>query len=211
VTQDADNVDTPSSDSASPDLSPARTKNEPATPLGYLWKMKLWKKGCLTLSVVLMVLGVCLPFVLPTAAAPAVTDTASTGDLDFALQPNGLAPVENDLPNGDATGVSAKPKSTLSPTLFRFGFSFFVGFAIAFALRSFMKVSLVVMGLWFLMLFGLEYAGLIEVNWGAVSQHYDSFAGWLRSEASSMHTFITGRLPAAGAAAAGLVAGFTRK
>ena len=203
-------MDSPTDETSEIDAPPAHTAGAPS-PLGYLWKMKFWKKGCLVLSVILMVLGVGLPFVLPADAAPVATDAASVGGVDLALQPNGLAPADGDVPIAGASGTPSDPKSTLSPTLFRFGFSFFVGFAIAFALRSFMKISLVVLGLWFLLLFGLEYAGLIEVNWGALSQHYDSFAGWLRSEMSSVHTFITGRIPAAGAAAVGMVGGFTRK
>jgi uncharacterized membrane protein (Fun14 family) len=125
----------------------------------------------------------------------------------------GLAPTDPNAPdgaeaNGAAPGEEVNP---WSPAIFALGFSFVAGFAIAFAIRSFIKITVIAVGLFLLFLFGLEYAGLVAVNWGAVSQHYDSFSGWLAAETSSFQDFITGRLPSAASAIAGLGLGFTRK
>lgn len=174
-----------------------------AGPLQRLRRMAVWKQALVGLSIVLMGAGVALPFLLPE---PAPAQTAPAGDLPPGAQ--GLT-ASGEIAEG--APAEAQPESEISPALFRLGFSFFVGFAIAFAVRSFIKVSLAVVGLYLLLTFGLEYAGLLEVRWGAVAEQYDSVAAWLRAETESFRAFITGRVPAAGAALAGLGLGFTRK
>jgi len=98
-----------------------------------------------------------------------------------------------------------------SPTIFRLGFSFFVGFAIAYALRSFMKISLITIGVVLLGLFGLQYAGIVDVNWQAMEAHYDTAAEWLGNQTQSFTAFVQGYLPSAGMAGFGFVTGFRRR
>lgn len=98
-----------------------------------------------------------------------------------------------------------------SPAIFRMGFGFFVGFAMAYALRSFVKVTIVSAGVFFLLLFGLQYAGLVEVKWAAMADRYDSLQEWLLAQVGGFQAFVTGYLPSAGAALAGLGLGFMRK
>jgi uncharacterized membrane protein (Fun14 family) len=174
-----------------------------AGPLRRFRRMAVWKQALVGLSIVLMGAGVALPFMLPE---PAPAQAAPTGEL-----PPGAQGFAQSDPDAEGAAVEQQPESEISPALFRLGFSFFVGFAIAFAVRSFIKVSLAVVGLYLLLTFGLEYAGLLEVRWGAVAEQYDSVAAWLRAETASFRAFITGRVPAAGAAMAGLGLGFTRK
>jgi uncharacterized membrane protein (Fun14 family) len=117
-------------------------------------------------------------------------------------------------PEGEPTGevvVQAAPDDPWSPAIFRMGFSFFVGFAMAFALRSFAKVTLVSAGIFFLLLFGLQYAGLVEVKWTAMADRYDSIQAWLKAQMGGFQAFVTGYLPSAGAGLAGLGLGFIRK
>ncbi len=186
----------------------AAAKTERAGPWRRLRRMARWKQALVVLSVALMGLGVALPFALPGADAP---PQAPGGGLPAGA--HGLAPTTDfpAAPDGDAEAFEESAGSELSPAIFRLGFSFFVGFAIAFAVRSFLRIALVVIGLYLLLTFGLEYAGLLEVRWGAVAEGYESFAAWLRAETESLRAFITGRVPAAAAALAGLGIGFTRK
>lgn len=183
-----------------------------AGPLRRLWRMSLWKRACVLASVLLMGAGVALPFLLPELAPAQTQQQAQTqeeaGDLPPGAQ--GLAPTEP-LPDGAAAPDAEDGTSEISPAMFRLGFSFFVGFAIAFAVRSFIRITLAVVGMYLLLTFGLEYAGLLEVRWGAVAERYDSLAAWLDAETESFKAFITGRVPAAAAALAGLGIGFTRK
>ncbi|MGA2496330.1 MAG: FUN14 domain-containing protein, partial [Tepidisphaeraceae bacterium] len=97
-----------------------------------------------------------------------------------------------------------------SPPIFRFGFSFFAGFCIAYALRTVLKVGLFVAGAVLIAVLALQYAGLMNVDWNSVAGNYDSVAAWLRGQCGSFKDFLTGHLPSAGSAMAGLVLGFLR-
>ncbi len=111
----------------------------------------------------------------------------------------------------DEAVVQASPDDPWSPAIFRMGFGFFVGFSMAFALRAFAKVTLVSAGIFFLLLFGLQYAGLVEVKWTAMADRYDSIQAWLGAQLGGFQAFVTGYLPSAGAGLAGLGLGFIRK
>ncbi|MFI4916011.1 MAG: FUN14 domain-containing protein [Phycisphaerales bacterium JB060] len=110
-----------------------------------------------------------------------------------------------------AERVEQAPADPWSPAIFRMGFGFFVGFSMAYAFRAFAKFAVVSLGVFFLLLFGLQYAGLIEVQWGAMAERYDSARGWLGAQFDGFTAFVTGALPSAGAALAGLGLGFIRK
>jgi len=114
---------------------------------------------------------------------------------------------------GDGTGGSAAggpAERSWSPVVFRLGFSFFAGFCIAYALRAFLEMALLVIGLVMLGLFGLEYAGIVTVEWSLVEGHYASVRDWLAGQTESFTAFVKGSLPSAASAGAGLVAGFRR-
>lgn len=98
-----------------------------------------------------------------------------------------------------------------SPAVFRLGFSFVAGFAMAYALRQFVKVTLLVAGVVLLGMFGLQYAGLVQIDWGAIEGKYDSIAAFLAQQTASFSTFVSGYLPSATSAGAGAFIGFRKK
>ena len=126
----------------------------------------------------------------------------------------GSAPVDPDDPDAAASAeIEASPPTgsdLLSPALFKLGFGFFIGFSMAYAVRTFMKVSLVAAGFFAMLLFGLQYAGIIEVNWSVMADRYDSVAGWIGAQTQSFGAFVSGALPGTGAALAGGVIGLRR-
>ena len=88
---------------------------------------------------------------------------------------------------------------------------FAVGFAIAFAARTFARLTMIVVGVFLLALFGLEYVEVVTVNWDKMQGHYDSFLASTRASFGGFGDFITGRLPSAASALAGLVIGFRKR
>jgi uncharacterized membrane protein (Fun14 family) len=128
--------------------------------------------------------------------------------------PSGFAPTENE-PDAPATSAAQSDTDRLidsaSGAVFRLGFGFFAGFAIGYAVRAFVKVSLIVVGVGLLALFGLQYAGLITVDWERVSGGFESFGSWATAQTKDFANFITGYLPSAGAGLAGAFVGFRRK
>jgi uncharacterized membrane protein (Fun14 family) len=110
-----------------------------------------------------------------------------------------------------APPVEAIPPHTgdlFSTGLFlKLGFSFVVGLAVGFALKVAFKIALVVGGLLLITLFGLQYSGVIEVNWSGMESNYDSFVDWLAAYAGALRDFMAGNLSSAASFTAGLLLG----
>jgi uncharacterized membrane protein (Fun14 family) len=179
----------------------------------------VWKKALIGLATLLVVAGGVLAGVdyfgkggeVGAGSAPAASRSGSTGVTPDSLVPSS-PPI---LPGGGSTEEEpqgdAAASSQWSPALFKLGFSFFVGLAIGMALRIFFKVSLIFIGLFALGLFGLSYAGVVDVDWASIEGAYDSIVARLSDEATSFRTFVAGSLPAAGMAGLGLFTGLKRK
>jgi uncharacterized membrane protein (Fun14 family) len=151
-----------------------------------------------------------------TPDRPAATDSAPTNDeLPPGYNPQGFT----DSHTADATtdGTESEPatdKTALelyTPALFRLGFAFFVGFAIAFAIRAALKVVLIVAGAVLLLLIGLQMAGLVTVNWSAMDGMYQSATAWLADQTRSLAAFIRGYIPSGATAATGFGIGLLKK
>ena len=148
------------------------------------------------------------------ASSPAA-DTATT-TTQSSLLPSGTPgtfPGSGETDGGSGGGApatAAAEEGDWSPFFIKGGFSFFVGFCIGYALRAFFKISAVALGLVFLVVFGLEYAGLLQVDWDSAGELYDAAIAKLGTEFDSAKAFITGSLPSAGLAGLGLYAGFKR-
>ena len=89
----------------------------------------------------------------------------------------------------------------------RLGFSFMVGLAIGYALKVAFKIALVLGGLLLVLLFGLQYGGVIEVNWAGMEASYDSFTDWLAAYGGALKDFIADNLSSAASFTAGLLLG----
>ncbi|MFK7960445.1 MAG: FUN14 domain-containing protein [Phycisphaerales bacterium] len=193
----------------------------------HAWRgLPTWRRLAAVLSIVVTVVGGGVAVATgvlgggdPTGAVPtAPIDDAPAADGILPGAPMGLIEIPGratELPtagaeNDGGDGTNASGLDRYSPAIFRTGFSFFVGFAIAFAVRSFVKISIAAIGFVGLALFGLQYAGLIDVQWDAIASRWDDIGAWLRPQLESFHTFITGALPSATAASAGLFTGFKK-
>jgi uncharacterized membrane protein (Fun14 family) len=165
-----------------------------------------WQKLLATLSLILTVGGLAL---MAVAALGTDEPEAPAAGVDALVAP-GFAAGETPT---DAGGGSPEPTflGEWSPTIFRLGFSFFAAFCVAYALRSFIRIAIVAIGLLLVAIFGLQYTGLIEVDWSEWGSRYDSVAAWLSAQTASFRTFIQGALPSTGSAALGFLAGFRRR
>ncbi|MEO1007105.1 MAG: FUN14 domain-containing protein [Planctomycetota bacterium] len=206
---------------------------------GVIGQMSLVQRALVALSGVVMAAGVGLGIAGPLASetpapraevaaeGPGASDAGDAADAasgfvgdgggiewpDGLPRPGPSEPEAGEVP-ADADEFEDGEASTAdpwSPAIFRMGFSFFVGFAVAYAVRAFVKVSLIGLGMVFLLLFGLQYAGFVEVKWDVIGDRYDSTQAWLGGQISGFTAFATGYLPSAGAAVGGLAFGFKRK
>lgn len=164
-----------------------------------------WQIVVLVLAVLVMGAGLAIG-IFGSGGGPAAT--APPGGTPSGVV-SGLAPVEG---GGGATAATEEGGGVnWSPVVFRLGFSAFVGFAVGYALRSFLRLSLFALGFFFLMLLGLQYAQIIEIQWGAMEVRYNEATTWIGAQTQGFMGFVTGQLPAAGLGAAGLFVGLKRK
>jgi uncharacterized membrane protein (Fun14 family) len=187
----------------------------------YIWKP--WKIGAVAVAALVLVAGGAMALFgggdpVPTEVSestlsgstggageiPGAKGFSGSGGGSGSSSPGETAEPAADLPpEGSATDL-------LSPALVRGGISFFAAFALAFALRSFLKLFVIFAGVWVASLFFLASMGWIEVHWTIID---DQFVGWthtLGAQFKSMSSFVTGSLPSAGLAGLGLVAGLKK-
>jgi uncharacterized membrane protein (Fun14 family) len=198
-------------------------QQQPQTFVGSFKAMPAWKKGALIVAALVMALGLGMQLFASATSEPAPAATASgsagggSGDLARGFAPTEDGPgIDFDIDGegeqpAEAAPEDQHPMEVYSPAIFRLGFSFFVGLAVAHALRTLMKATLIGAGFLILGLMGLEYADFITVNWTLIEERYETFGAWAGDQFESMQAFATGALPSVGAASVGAVMGFKRK
>ncbi len=126
-------------------------------------------------------------------------------------QYEGTAPMFEGIPQtqpeSPLTAATGENDLFSSGFFLRLGFSFMVGLAIGYALKVAFKVALVVGGLLLILLFSLQYSGMIEVNWAGMETSYDSFVDWLVAYGGVLKNFIADNLSSAASFTAGLLLG----
>jgi uncharacterized membrane protein (Fun14 family) len=163
-----------------------------------------------------MIAGLALKAYSALSPSPAREQAANVAAAPRSPLANMLAPANPPSTSGSAS-PSAEPSSRdwsaddWSVVLFPLGFSFVVGFAMGFAARQFLRITMVTAGIALLGLFGLQYAGLIEVNWSSIEGHYDAAFAWIATQTEGFREFVTGQIPSATSAAAGLWVGFRKR
>lgn len=199
------------------DLRPSRqAADRPRRP------MPRWKKVLLTAALFLTVVGLAVEgFALVRPGGSGDRQTAddasvrrtSTSSGSSNLTPGGATLVpgvgQERSPTVDPRSEASEPTGMerWSPALMTGGMSFLVGFSIGYALRAFLKVSAVVVGLVLLAIFGLSYAGVVHVDWASIQSWFDTALASVKDQTAGFQTFVQGSLPSAGLAAAGLFTG----
>ena len=74
------------------------------------------------------------------------------------------------------------------------GFSFFAGYVIGFATRTFLKFAFFLAGTILILLFLLQYNNLIDVKWEAFENIYNALIGWISPHLGGLKGFITANL-----------------
>jgi uncharacterized membrane protein (Fun14 family) len=108
----------------------------------------------------------------------------------------------------NATLDTQKLSQTLQEVLkeygFDMGYGFLVGLTVGYALKKFFKLTLFVVGVFFLVIIGLQQAGIITVQWDAIGQ-------WLTESQNNFQNFVQGltkSLPFSASFAVGFAVGF---
>lgn len=180
----------------------------------YIWKP--WKIAAVAVAALLLVGGGALALFgssdpTPTVNRSATDSVGEAGTVPGAKGFAGSGGVSTSTIETTAESPSDEPgESLLSPALVRGGISFFAAFAVAFALRSFLKIFIIFAGIWAASLFFLSSIGWVEVHWTIIDDSFVGFTKTLGAQFESISSFITGSLPSAGLAGLGLVAGLKK-
>ena len=87
----------------------------------------------------------------------------------------------------------------------------FLGFAIGYAIRAFLRLATVIIGVYFLVLTLMAWAGWVEVHWGVIEGQFNQAVSNLQHQFASFKAFLMGSIPSAGLGAAGLASGLRQK
>lgn len=174
--------------------------------------MPLWKLMALLVSGIVAASGLGLMVYSGVTAPerPAATAPEGPGELDPGR--TGFLPGQPGVgdPRDPADPAAPDPDAEdrwlddYSPAIFRLGFAFFVGFALGYALKTFMKIVVIIAGVLLFTLLGLEHMEWISVNWDEVRGGYDSAAGWAQAQFASFGDFVKGAVPSTASAIGGL-------
>lgn len=186
-------------------------------------RLPRWQRLLLGVALFLGITGVILHGMAPergagqrqTAANSTGAGSAPTPFPSPATRSFLPAPTTDAEPQPSQDGVQELPfgqrLEDWSPLLMKLGFSFVIGFCIGYALAVFMKLTAFVAGAVVLVLFGLQYVGVIEVNWHGLEGYYNAFIVWLQPRVDGFRAFVSSNLPSVGTAAMGLLVGLKRK
>lgn len=94
-----------------------------------------------------------------------------------------------------------------SPALFRLGLSYIAGFFLGYGLRRFVKMTILLSLVACAAVFLMRKAGWIDLDWGSIESHLNDSFAWLKGQAEALKVFVTGYVPSAAAAGAGLIIG----
>ena len=185
--------------------------NTPLLPEKPVTLISTWKKTALVIALFIGIIGLIIPFIL-TDNTPKSTPTSSYNPiLSQGFTASGIGGMTAVPEIGETKANNILGISDWSSLMTQVGFSFVVGFCIGLALAFFLKVTALIAGIIFLALFGLQYAGLVDVNWSALQSIYDGFITWMQPHASDFKGFIGSNLPSASLAFAGLWVGLKKR
>ena len=186
-------------------------------------RLPRWKIVLVSLALLMGVAGM----VLHPQSSSGIQETRTVGNLSASgadLLPDSPAFQSDPVPAFDPTfdmmeETTAEPLSPdwerrledWSPLLTKLGFSFVVGFSIGYVLLIFLRTTAFLAGLVLLALFGLQYLGVLYLNWQNIETSYQSVLSWVLPRAENFRDFITHNLSSSGMAAMGILTGLTRR
>ena len=159
-----------------------------------------WSRKLLALAFLAMFAGLVLPIVLgghpepaPSGAAPSAVSGFTSGGAPAAAEP------------AKSSGVWG------TSTAFALGLSFFAGFCVAWLLRLFFKIGLVIAGLLVAGFAALKYFGVEPPDLSGLADQAKELGHEATRQAQGLMAYVKTVVPSGIAAAAGLFVGWRRR
>ena len=181
-----------------------------------------WKILLLSFALLMGVAGMVFHPETSDQKATRTVGNLSSPEVDELLSPHAFQSTPAPSLDRPSSQMAETPRDTLSPDwerrleewsplLTKLGFSFVVGFSIGYVLLIFLRTTAFIAGLVILALFGLQYLGVLYVNWNNIETNYNSVLSWVLPRAENFREFITSNLSSSGMAAMGILTGLTRR
>ena len=97
-----------------------------------------------------------------------------------------------------------------SEVAYKFSFGCLLGFLCGYAIRSFLVQALVFCAMFSLLVYILNYAGFLTLEWASIDQTFSGVLGSVEQQAQGFRSFVTGTVPATLLSVFGLLVGFRK-
>ncbi len=185
--------------------------------------LPLWKKYLLGIALLVGLAGLILQLVIFSNPQKMTATDSVYSTLPPTMTVRSLdspsPTLETVLPGTEISQITDNDQNAIlgleiddwSALLTKVGFSFLVGFVIGYILRLFIKLVLLMSGIVLLTMFGLQYAGYINIDWYSLQIPYDAFIAWLQPHIGNFQEFISSNLPSSSMALVGMLIGFYKR
>ncbi len=163
-------------------------------------------------AVTILGAGLHLAQVSPDGPEPEARTSFQTPSSPEEAEPRGFLPRQDPTPQGQESDAQPPRESNpYWPALARVGLGFLLGFCVAYTLKTFLKLTLLLSALAILLLVGLGQIGAIDLDYAALEPWLGR--GWqiAKEQFDSIRAFITGLIPTSGSAIAGLILGILKR
>ena len=195
---------------------------EESTAVGVSRGLSGWKIVLLSLALLMGITGMIFHPENSDEEETRTVGNLSSSTADSLLSPHAFQSTPDPTLDSPGSQMAETPRDPLSPDwerrleawsplLTKLGFSFVVGFSIGYVLLIFLRTTAFIAGLVILALFGLQYLGVLYVNWNNIETSYNSVLGWILPQAENFRDFITSNLSSSGMTAMGILTGLTRR
>ena len=148
---------------------------------------------------------------VPGASFADVNSRATPAGRDEARVANQKALDDVEEAADDAETTALPWTGRLGGWLARLGLSFAAGLILGIFFRTFLKTMAAITALVLTALVALSYFQVLNIDFTFMRQNYETFAGWLNSQAWQLKAAVGGVLPSTVATATGFFFGFRRK
>ena len=148
---------------------------------------------------------------VPGASFADVSAAATPAERDKARVANKKALDQVEAAADDAETTALPWTGRLGGWLARLGLSFAAGIVLGVFFRTFLKTMAAITAIVLTALVALSYFQVLNIDFTFMRQNYETFAGWLNSQAWQLKAAVGGVLPSTVATATGFFFGFRRK
>ena len=173
-------------------------------------------KGIVFTTLAVVFVGSVIARAVVTGDAPSSLDSGSitsvmesTGDADSNSFLPGITVGDEETGSSAPEATETSPLADALPFLTEGSFFAMIGFALGYASRKVVKLLLILLAGFFLLVQGLSYADVVQVDWQKL---IDLLNGWILNlkENDTIGEVLKDRIPTAGALTAGYFLGFRK-